>query len=141
MKVREKCKWDPRDKVLMYRNANLTCVADLVWNTIEHDRILSNTYAARPAHGSVSPCLMRKQRNTYLSFDENEEVCIKCTGNEEVIMTTRPVVIAGAGPCGLVAALTLEKSAGIPYIIYEKTTADKLCSNAGSGIDMAPTGR
>lgn len=54
-------------------------------------------------------------------------------------MTTRPVVIAGAGPCGLVAALTFEKS-NIPYIIYEKTTTDKLCSNAGSGIDMAPTG-
>ena len=55
-------------------------------------------------------------------------------------MTTRPVVIAGAGLCGLVAALTLEKSGGIPYIIYEKTTADRLCSNAGSGIDMGPTG-
>jgi len=49
-----------------------------------------------------------------------------------------PVVIAGAGPCGLVAALTLEK-AGVPFIIYEKTTPAKLCSNAGSGIDMAPT--
>lgn len=54
-------------------------------------------------------------------------------------MTTHPVVIAGAGPCGLVAALTFEKS-GIPYVIYERTTVDKLCSNAGSGIDMAPTG-
>ena len=53
---------------------------------------------------------------------------------------TLPVVIAGAGPCGLVAALTFEKS-GIPYIIYEKTTTEKLCSNAGSGIDMAPTGK
>jgi len=49
-----------------------------------------------------------------------------------------PVVIAGAGPCGLVAALTFEK-AGVPYIIYEKTAPEKLCSNAGSGIDMAPT--
>jgi len=49
-----------------------------------------------------------------------------------------PVIIAGAGPCGLVAALTLEK-AGIPYVIYERTTTEKLCSNAGSGIDMAPT--
>ena len=53
---------------------------------------------------------------------------------------TNPVVIAGAGPCGLVAALTFEK-AGIPYVIYEKTTTEKLCSNAGSGIDMAPTGK
>lgn len=51
---------------------------------------------------------------------------------------TLPVVIAGAGPCGLVAALTFEK-AGIPYVIYEKTTTEKLCSNAGSAIDMAPT--
>jgi len=54
--------------------------------------------------------------------------------------TENPVIIAGAGPCGLVAALTLEK-AGIPYVIYERTTTEKLCSNAGSGIDMAPTGK
>ena len=53
---------------------------------------------------------------------------------------TLPIIIAGAGPCGLVAALTFEK-AGIPYVIYEKTTTEKLCSNAGSGIDMATTGK
>jgi len=51
---------------------------------------------------------------------------------------TLPIIIAGAGPCGLVAALTFEKH-GIPYVIYEKTTTEKLCSNAGSGIDMATT--
>lgn len=50
----------------------------------------------------------------------------------------RPVIIAGAGPCGLVAALTLQKH-GVPFVIYEKASAEKLCSNAGSGIDMAPT--
>ncbi|KAL7549900.1 hypothetical protein ACHAWF_015011 [Thalassiosira exigua] len=49
-----------------------------------------------------------------------------------------PVIIAGAGPCGLVAALTLQKH-GVPFVIYEKAAAEKLCSNAGSGIDMAPT--
>ena len=49
-----------------------------------------------------------------------------------------PVIIAGAGPCGLVTALTLQQH-GVPFIIYERASRDKLCSNAGSGFDMAPT--
>lgn len=48
-----------------------------------------------------------------------------------------PVIIAGAGPCGLVAALTLQRS-GVPFVLYERAAPAKLCSNAGSGIDMAP---
>lgn len=48
-----------------------------------------------------------------------------------------PVIIAGAGPCGLTAALTLQQ-ASVPFVIYDRASAAKLCSNAGSGIDMAP---
>lgn len=48
-----------------------------------------------------------------------------------------PVIIAGAGPCGLVAALSLKRS-GVPFVIYDRATSARLCSNAGSGIDMAP---
>lgn len=49
-----------------------------------------------------------------------------------------PVIIAGAGPCGLVAALTLQNK-GIPFVLYERASREKVCSNAGSGFDMAPT--
>uniref|UniRef100_A0A7S1VRZ4 FAD-binding domain-containing protein n=1 Tax=Grammatophora oceanica TaxID=210454 RepID=A0A7S1VRZ4_9STRA len=49
-----------------------------------------------------------------------------------------PVIIAGAGPCGLVAALTLQQH-NIPCRVLERASRAKLCSNAGSGIDMAPT--
>jgi len=49
-----------------------------------------------------------------------------------------PIIIAGAGPCGLTTALTLQRH-GIPFTIYERANREKLCSNAGSGIDMAPT--
>jgi 2-polyprenyl-6-methoxyphenol hydroxylase-like FAD-dependent oxidoreductase len=49
-----------------------------------------------------------------------------------------PVIIAGAGPCGLVAALTL-KQRNIPFVILEKAARDKLCSNVGSGFDIAKT--
>ena len=49
-----------------------------------------------------------------------------------------PVVIAGAGPCGLLTALTLQRHK-IPFVIYERATRDKVCSNVGSGFDLAPT--
>jgi len=49
-----------------------------------------------------------------------------------------PVLIVGAGPCGLVAAVTLQKH-GIPFVIIERATRSKLCSNAGSGFELAPT--
>eukprot|EP00532_Pseudo-nitzschia_australis_P005865 CAMPEP_0168175136 /NCGR_PEP_ID=MMETSP0139_2-20121125/6938_1 /TAXON_ID=44445 /ORGANISM="Pseudo-nitzschia australis, Strain 10249 10 AB" /LENGTH=514 /DNA_ID=CAMNT_0008093457 /DNA_START=127 /DNA_END=1671 /DNA_ORIENTATION=- len=49
-----------------------------------------------------------------------------------------PVIIVGAGPCGLVAAATLQKR-GVPFVILEKASRSKLCSNAGSGFELAPT--
>ena len=49
-----------------------------------------------------------------------------------------PVIIAGAGPCGLVAALTLQQHQ-VPFILYERASREKLCANTGYGIDMAPT--
>lgn len=49
-----------------------------------------------------------------------------------------PVIIAGAGPCGLVAALVLQNHI-ILFIIVEKTSRSKLCSNAGAGFDLTPT--
>jgi len=55
-----------------------------------------------------------------------------------MISSNSPVIIVGAGPCGLVAALTLQKH-GIPFVIIEKATRSKICSNAGSGFELAPT--
>ena len=49
-----------------------------------------------------------------------------------------PVIIAGAGPSGLVAALTLQRY-GVPFVIFERAASDKLCSNTGRGIDMSPS--
>lgn len=49
-----------------------------------------------------------------------------------------PIIIAGAGPCGLVAALSLQKY-DVPFVLYERASREKLCSNAGSGFDIAPT--
>ncbi|CAB9524898.1 FAD binding domain [Seminavis robusta] len=52
--------------------------------------------------------------------------------------TTLPVIIVGAGPCGLVAALTLQQN-HIPFVILEKASRERICTNAGSGFDMAKT--
>jgi len=49
-----------------------------------------------------------------------------------------PVIIVGAGPCGLVAALSLQKY-GVPFVLIEKASRAKICSNAGSGFELAPT--
>lgn len=49
-----------------------------------------------------------------------------------------PVVIAGAGPCGLVAAITLQQQ-GVPFLVVERASREKLCSNVGSGFDLGPT--
>ena len=49
-----------------------------------------------------------------------------------------PVIIVGAGPCGLVAALALQQY-GVPFVLIEKAARSKICSNAGSGFDLAPT--
>lgn len=52
--------------------------------------------------------------------------------------TNLPVIIVGAGPCGLVAAATLQKH-GVPFVIVERASRAKICSNAGSGFELAPT--
>lgn len=49
-----------------------------------------------------------------------------------------PVIIVGAGPCGLVTALALKKYS-IPFVIIEKASRSKICSNAGSGFELAKT--
>jgi 2-polyprenyl-6-methoxyphenol hydroxylase-like FAD-dependent oxidoreductase len=49
-----------------------------------------------------------------------------------------PVIIVGAGPCGLVAGLAL-KQYGIPFVLIERANRSKICSNAGSGFELAPT--
>ena len=49
-----------------------------------------------------------------------------------------PVIIVGAGPCGLVVAATLRRY-GIPFVIIERAARHKICSNAGSGFEFAPT--
>lgn len=48
-----------------------------------------------------------------------------------------PVLIAGAGPCGLVAAATLQQK-NVPFVVLEKAQRASICSNAGSGFDLAP---
>mmetsp|Transcript_6615 Transcript_6615/g.18995 ORF Transcript_6615/g.18995 Transcript_6615/m.18995 type:complete len:524 (-) Transcript_6615:114-1685(-) len=49
-----------------------------------------------------------------------------------------PVIIAGAGPCGLVAAATFQQR-NVPFVIVEKVSRSTICSNAGSGFELAPT--
>ena len=49
-----------------------------------------------------------------------------------------PVIIVGAGPCGLVTALALKKY-NVPFLIIERASRSKICSNAGSGFELAAT--
>jgi len=49
-----------------------------------------------------------------------------------------PVIIVGAGPCGLIAAVALKKY-NVPFVIIERASRSKICSNAGSGFELAPT--
>jgi len=49
-----------------------------------------------------------------------------------------PVIIVGAGPCGLVTALALKKY-NVPFVIIERASRSKICSNAGSGFELAAT--
>lgn len=50
-----------------------------------------------------------------------------------------PVIIVGAGPAGLLAALVLERHGQTPFVLLERATPSKICSNSGSGFDLAPT--
>ena len=49
------------------------------------------------------------------------------------------IIIAGAGPAGLLAALVLERHGGVLYVLVERADPGKICSNSGSGFDIAPT--
>lgn len=49
-----------------------------------------------------------------------------------------PIIIAGAGPCGLLCAVTLQNY-NIPYHIIERVERSRLTADVGSGFDMAPT--
>mmetsp|Transcript_8861 Transcript_8861/g.25548 ORF Transcript_8861/g.25548 Transcript_8861/m.25548 type:complete len:367 (+) Transcript_8861:312-1412(+) len=48
------------------------------------------------------------------------------------------VIIAGAGPCGLLLALQLQR-AGIQATILERAAEDKLLADVGSGYDLSPS--
>jgi len=50
-----------------------------------------------------------------------------------------PVIIAGAGPCGLTAALTLQRHAKTPFIIIERAQRAQLFADVGSGYDLSGT--
>lgn len=52
--------------------------------------------------------------------------------------STQPIIIAGGGPCGLLAALILERN-NKPFILFERASLAKLCANVGSGYDLFPT--
>lgn len=49
-----------------------------------------------------------------------------------------PVIISGAGPCGLLCAAVLQQH-GVPFHIVERVERAKLTADVGSGFDMAPT--
>jgi len=53
-------------------------------------------------------------------------------------MATDPVIISGAGPCGLMCALVLQRE-GVPFVLLERVEEEKLTSNVGSGLDMTET--
>eukprot|EP00405_Crypthecodinium_cohnii_P016883 CAMPEP_0206458400 /NCGR_PEP_ID=MMETSP0324_2-20121206/23546_1 /ASSEMBLY_ACC=CAM_ASM_000836 /TAXON_ID=2866 /ORGANISM="Crypthecodinium cohnii, Strain Seligo" /LENGTH=450 /DNA_ID=CAMNT_0053929729 /DNA_START=126 /DNA_END=1478 /DNA_ORIENTATION=+ len=53
-------------------------------------------------------------------------------------MEDLPVIIAGAGPCGMMSALVLQRH-GISSIILERAGRDKLLADVGSGYDIQPT--
>ena len=48
----------------------------------------------------------------------------------------KPIIIAGAGPCGLLCAVVLDKFK-IPYHIIERVEKSRLTADVGSGFDMA----
>eukprot|EP00591_Stephanopyxis_turris_P013604 CAMPEP_0195512852 /NCGR_PEP_ID=MMETSP0794_2-20130614/4666_1 /TAXON_ID=515487 /ORGANISM="Stephanopyxis turris, Strain CCMP 815" /LENGTH=453 /DNA_ID=CAMNT_0040640729 /DNA_START=47 /DNA_END=1408 /DNA_ORIENTATION=+ len=49
-----------------------------------------------------------------------------------------PVIVSGAGPCGLLCAVVLQKYS-VPFILVERVEESKLTADVGSGFDMAPT--
>jgi salicylate hydroxylase len=58
----------------------------------------------------------------------------------EIIMEAieqHKIIIVGAGPGGLCAALALEQR-GVDCVIFEKATSDQLFSDVGGGYDLSP---
>ena len=49
-----------------------------------------------------------------------------------------PVIIAGAGPCGLVAASVLQNE-GVPFLVFERAKREKFFGDVGSGFDLVET--
>ena len=50
----------------------------------------------------------------------------------------QPVIIVGAGPCGLLAALVLQRR-GVPCIVLERQFQTQHKADVGSGYEIAPT--
>eukprot|EP00747_Dinoflagellata_sp_TGD_P116550 gnl/TRDRNA2_/TRDRNA2_172412_c1_seq1.p1 gnl/TRDRNA2_/TRDRNA2_172412_c1~~gnl/TRDRNA2_/TRDRNA2_172412_c1_seq1.p1 ORF type:complete len:236 (+),score=26.56 gnl/TRDRNA2_/TRDRNA2_172412_c1_seq1:135-842(+) len=57
---------------------------------------------------------------------------------EPVDKEAAPVIISGAGPCGLMCALVLQRG-GVPFVLVERAEEKKLTANVGSGLDMMET--
>merc|ERR1712157_639156 len=80
-----------------------------------------------------------KKMTMTMTTTTNMQKTVEKTDPQQQQQQQLPVIIAGAGPCGLVAALTLQQD-NVPFVLYERASSrQKLCSNTGSGIDMAPT--
>jgi len=55
-----------------------------------------------------------------------------------ISMDTGPVLIVGAGPCGLLAAIALQRH-GVPILVLEREALSTHAADVGSGYDIAPT--
>eukprot|EP00668_Euglena_longa_P021285 GGOE01026497.1.p2 GENE.GGOE01026497.1~~GGOE01026497.1.p2 ORF type:complete len:278 (-),score=66.09 GGOE01026497.1:1038-1871(-) len=52
--------------------------------------------------------------------------------------TALPALIAGAGPCGLLVAVILQRS-DVPFIMFERALQGKHSADIGAGYDLTPT--
>eukprot|EP00667_Euglena_gracilis_P007550 EG_transcript_7622 len=52
--------------------------------------------------------------------------------------TPLPVIIAGAGPCGLLVAAILQRS-DVPFIVFERAQKERHSADVGAGYDLTPT--
>lgn len=49
-----------------------------------------------------------------------------------------PVIIAGAGPCGLLAAVVLRRR-GVPVVVVDRVARERLEQDVGSAFDLSDT--